>query len=155
MLVPPDLGATDHTPLDSIPWAVLERPWGVTRMQLVAVSLATNTFVTIIDYVAGTQLQKHHHTGPVHAYTMTGRWRYLEYDWVAEANSYVYEPPGTNHTLRVLEDMRALFVTQGAFIHVDDGGAMIGYSDAQTTLRDVEAALARQGLRLPASVVKN
>jgi 2,4'-dihydroxyacetophenone dioxygenase len=155
MMLPPDLGATEHTPLADIPWAVLDRPWGLVRMQLIAVSLATNTFVNIIDYQAGTQLQKHHHTGPVHAYTMKGKWHYLEYDWFAEADSYVYEPPGTNHTLHVDEDMRAMFITQGAFIYFDDNDEMVGYSDAQTMLGDIKAALARQGLELPASVVKN
>ena len=95
-----------------------------------SVSLSTNTFVNIIEWAAGTQLPRHHHTGWVHAYTMTGSWRYLEYDWVAEANSYVHEPPGTNHTLLVEEDVKAMFVTQGAFIYFDDDDRITSYSDA-------------------------
>ncbi len=42
-------------------------------MQLISVSLAANTFANIIEYEAGTVLCRHYHTGPVHAYTMSGR----------------------------------------------------------------------------------
>jgi hypothetical protein len=48
-----------------------------------------------------------------------------------------------------------LFITQGAFIYFDENDVMTGYSDAQTMLADVTAALEKQGLELPASVVKN
>ncbi len=112
--LPIETAVTGHLRIDDIPFATLIRPWGTTRMQLISVSLATNTFVNIIEWTGGTQLPRHYHTGTVHAYTMYGSWRYLEYDWVAESNSYVHEPPGTTHTLRVEADMKALFVTQGA-----------------------------------------
>jgi outer membrane protease len=34
---------------------------------------------------------------------LKGKWKYLEHDWVAEAGSYVFEPPGEIHTLVVPE----------------------------------------------------
>ena len=46
-------------------------------------------------------VSRHSHPQPVHGYTITGRWRYLEHDWVAEAGSYIFEPPGDTHTLVV------------------------------------------------------
>ena len=58
--VPPDTGITEHTKLDEVPVALLIRPWGVVKMQLVSVSLATNTFVNIIEWTAGTELARHH-----------------------------------------------------------------------------------------------
>jgi quercetin dioxygenase-like cupin family protein len=153
-MLPEETAATEHVRLDDIPFAELKRPWGTTYMQLINVDLHTNTFVNIIKWPKGVQLATHHHTGPVHAYTMKGRWRYLEYDWVAEENSYVHEPPGTNHTLRVEEDTTAMFVTQGAFIYFDEQGEITSYSDAGVILRDVTAALKEQGLELPPGVVK-
>jgi hypothetical protein len=150
-----DSELTDLTNLDDVPWAQLQRPWGLVRMQLVSVSLAANSFVNIIEYQAGTRLMKHYHAGPVHAYTMSGRWRYLEYDWVAGPNSYVYEQPGGSHTLYCEETMRALFVTQGAFIYFDDNDRVTGFADASTMLADVKAALEAQGLSLPDGVVKS
>ena len=46
----------------------------------------------------------HHHFGEVHAYTISGRWGYREYDWEASAGTYVYEEPRSVHTLFVPED---------------------------------------------------
>lgn len=37
-------------------------------------------------------LQRHRHSGPVHAYVIKGKWFYPEHDWVAEAGSYISEP---------------------------------------------------------------
>ena len=31
----------------------------------------------------------HRHTGPVDAFTLTGRWHYLEYDFFSVAGSYI------------------------------------------------------------------
>jgi len=39
-------------------------------------------------------LQRHRHSGQVHAYVIRGKWYYLEHDWVAEEGGYVFEPPG-------------------------------------------------------------
>jgi hypothetical protein len=78
---------------DNVPYAVLERPYGRTLMKLVHVNVAQGTFTNIIKWEAGVVLPRHLHTGPVHAFTFEGRWRYLEYDWEATAGSYVYEPP--------------------------------------------------------------
>lgn len=77
-------------------------------------------------------LSRHRHPAPVHGYVLEGRWRYLEHDWVAEAGSYVFEPPGETHTLTVPEDvpqMITLFHITGAMIYVDEKGAVTAYED--------------------------
>ena len=38
-------------------------------------------------------LHRHRHPMIVTGYVLKGRWKYLEHDWVAEAGSFVYEPP--------------------------------------------------------------
>ena len=37
------------------------------------------------------QLPRHHHTGAVMVYTIQGKWKYKEHDWVAGPGSIVYE----------------------------------------------------------------
>ncbi len=77
-------------------------------------------------------LSRHRHPAPVHGYVLEGRWRYLEHDWVAEAGSYVFEPPGETHTLTVPEGvplMITLFHITGAMIYVDEKGAVTAYED--------------------------
>ncbi|MGE0878268.1 MAG: 2,4'-dihydroxyacetophenone dioxygenase family protein [Acidimicrobiia bacterium] len=138
---------------DDVPYAVLERSYGNTLMKLVHVNVAQQVFTNIIKWESGIRLPRHYHTGPVYAYTFEGSWHYLEYDWVATAGSYVYEPPGTTHTLEVLEPTVAMFVSQGAFLWYDSTGKLSSMQDAASTLADCEAALEKQGLKLPEGVV--
>jgi hypothetical protein len=59
----------------------------------------------------------------VHGYTMRGRWRYLEHDWIAEPGTYIHEPAGEAHTLVITGDspepMMAFFVVEGGLIYLD------------------------------------
>ncbi len=86
----------------------------------------------------------------MHGYVIKGRWYYLEHDWVAETGSFVFEPPGEIHTLRVPEDsaeMITFFNISGAMIYLDDDGKQIGTrtssprsSCAETTTRPKASA---------------
>lgn len=77
-------------------------------------------------------LQRHRHSGQVHAYVFKGRWHYLEHDWFAEPGSYIFEPPGETHTLCVpddCEEMVTLFTVHGSLMYVDPDGNQEGYDD--------------------------
>ena len=79
----------------------------------------------------------HRHVGAVHAHTLKGSWRYLEYDWVALAGSYIFEPPGDIHTLAVdgsLGEMMTIFQIHGAMVYLDDAGAVTGVEDVFTRI---------------------
>ncbi|MBL8339848.1 MAG: 2,4'-dihydroxyacetophenone dioxygenase family protein [Rubrivivax sp.] len=94
-------------------------------------------------------LQRHRHSGAVHAYVIRGRWHYLEHDWVAEEGSYVFEPPGETHTLVVPDDcaeMITLFTVHGALMYVDPDGQSIGYDDVFTRIDKYRAHFETVGL---------
>ncbi|WP_224082690.1 2,4'-dihydroxyacetophenone dioxygenase family protein [Cupriavidus laharis] len=55
-------------------------------------------WITLLKAPADVKLPKHHHSGTVMVYTISGQWRYLEHDWVAGPGSFVYETAGTQHT---------------------------------------------------------
>ena len=150
--LPEDLRTTTSVDPETIPFARLERDWGTTYMKLLRLSVAENSFTNIIRYPAGVTLATHLHTGSVDVYTFEGRWRYLEYDWEATAGSYAHEPAGTVHTLRIEEETLALFIVNGGFVYFGPNGEFLRYQDAATTLKDCQAALARDGLELPAVV---
>jgi hypothetical protein len=108
-----------------------------------------------VRFAPGIQLPTHLHTGAVHAYTFSGEWTYLEYPESPpnRAGSYLYEPPGSSHTLKVAdhvsEDTEALFVVGGAMVLYGDDGAVIDVIDAATHKRDYFAMLRAQGTPLP------
>lgn len=116
-------------------------------------------FVVRVRFAPGIQLPTHLHTGPVHAYTFSGEWTYLEYPESPpnRAGSYLYEPPGSTHTLKVAdrntEDTEALFVVGGAMVLYGDDGAVLDVIDAATHKRDYFAMLRAQGLPLPRIIV--
>ena len=43
-------------------------------------------------------VNRHYHPQQVFAYTISGKWGYLEHDWVATAGDWIYEAPGEAHT---------------------------------------------------------
>lgn len=94
-------------------------------------------------------LQRHRHSGQVHAYVIKGRWYYLEHDWVAEEGSYVFEPPGETHTLTVPDDvteMITLFTVHGSLMYVDPQGNAEGYDDVFTRIEKYRAHFESVGL---------
>ncbi|SDJ06582.1 hypothetical protein SAMN05216338_103823 [Bradyrhizobium sp. Rc2d] len=87
--------------------------------------------------------------GPVHAFTLRGRWQYLEHDWIASAGDYAFEPPGETHTLVVHDDvseMATLFHVTGGYTYVDPHGVALGYEDVFTKLEAVSKHYQAVGL---------
>ncbi len=92
---------------------------------------------------------RHRHPGPVHGYTIKGRWRYLEHEWVAQAGTYIFEPPGAVHTLVVDNDDEMIgffFNVCGITVFVDEQGNTTGHEDTFTRIRMAREHYARVGL---------
>ena len=94
-------------------------------------------------------LQRHRHSGPVHAYVIKGKWYYPEHDWVAKEGSYIFEPPGETHTLTVPDDcseMITIFTVFGALMYVDENGVSTGYDDVFTRIEKYRTHFENVGL---------
>ncbi len=94
-------------------------------------------WVNLLRIAKSGMLNRHRHPAPVYGYVLKGSWRYLEHDWVAQAGSFVYEPPGETHTLVVdddVDEMITLFQVQGALIYMDAGGNTIGFDDVHSKI---------------------
>ncbi|WP_018260441.1 2,4'-dihydroxyacetophenone dioxygenase family protein [Methylobacterium sp. WSM2598] len=106
-------------------------------------------YVNILRVRAAGVLSRHRHSGPVHAFTLRGRWRYLEHEWEATPGDYAFEPPGETHTLVVPDDvteMATLFHVTGGYTYVDPYGQALGYEDVFTKLDAVRRHYERIGL---------
>jgi 2,4'-dihydroxyacetophenone dioxygenase len=57
-------------------------------------------YINILRVRSSGVLSRHRHSEPVHAFTLRGRWRYLEHDWIATPGDYAFEPPGETHAGR-------------------------------------------------------
>ncbi len=101
----------------------------------------------------GTAVQTHRHTGAVHAFTVSGSWKYAEYPEVNTAGSYLYEPAGSTHTLLVPEENTEItdvrFIIFGANLNLDAEGKVDLVVDAQLVLDFYRAVCAQQGVTDP------
>jgi quercetin dioxygenase-like cupin family protein len=130
-----------------------------TRLQLMQVDLAAGIWTLRTTFAPGTTIATHRHTGAVHAFTVSGRWHYLEYaDDVNRPGSYLFEPAGSVHTLHVPGDNSELtdvfFIIHGANLNLDDAGNVVSVTDAHTVLAVYRKLCAQQhGLAAPPVVV--
>ena len=77
-------------------------------------------------------VNRHYHPQQVFAYTISGKWGYLEHDWVATAGDWVYEAPGEAHTLVAYESdepMKVHFKVKGPLIWLDEKGEAVDFFD--------------------------
>lgn len=108
-------------------------------------------WVLLATFPAGVELPIHLHTGPVHAYTLQGKWIYKEYpDQPQTAGSYLYEPASSVHTLKVPDDNTelsvVLFVIYGANVSFTDDGKFHSVLDAVTVMNLTKQLAEAQGL---------
>ena len=152
MVQPPTISRHLHP--EDIPWIERTLESGlVQKSKLLRCDPQAGEFTVMTQYPAPHLLTPHYHSGAVHAYTVEGRWRYLEYDWVATSGSYVYEQPGTVHTLSIELPTLAIFVVNGAIVNVSSEGAPTAILDAWTALDLYTKGLAAAGIELPDGIV--
>jgi quercetin dioxygenase-like cupin family protein len=105
-------------------------------------------------FQAGFEVMTHRHTGPVWGYTKSGAWKYREYDYVNRADSFLYEPANSVHTLICLENQtRVFFHLYGANLNMDASGNIVSISDGAGTLALYLRLCQEQGLGSPPVVV--
>ena len=144
-----------HIATEDVPWV---DDWlGVPgiRMKVLLADVEGGVFVVQVGFIPGLQLPRHLHTGAVHAYTFSGEWSYLEYPDSPpnRRGSYLYEPPGSIHTLKVADhatdETDALFVVHGAMVLYNDDGSVMDVIDAASHQRDYVALVREQGKPVP------
>lgn len=145
---------TDPLDHERLPWATWME--GL-QAKVLRASITTNEYTLLVRFAPGVTLPRHRHFGPVHAWTIQGRWHYLEYDWVAEAGTYVHEDALSTHTLEVFEDNEddtvVLFVIHGGLVLIDDDGKPWWYEDAETALELYRAGVEAAGETFPEDLI--
>ena len=98
--------------------------------------LARNAFAVVLRCEPGSGIAAHYHTGAVVGYSLSGTWKYKEYDWIAKPGTFILEPAGEAHTLVVVGDepMVSFFHVMGPHIQLDETGKQVGYVDAFSLL---------------------
>jgi 2,4'-dihydroxyacetophenone dioxygenase len=108
--------------------------------------------IALLKAPAKGQMPRHRHTGTVIVYTVQGRWKYREHEWIAERGSIVYETAGSSHTPEAVEprdgneDIVTLNIIQGELLFVDDGGQVLAAEDWRSGWERYAAYCRAQGI---------
>lgn len=137
-----------HIGADELPFVDIG---GGNKLRVLQVKEREGLWVVQNVFQAGFELQTHRHTGPVWGYTVSGAWKYREYDYINRAGSFLYEPAGSVHTLSCIEDQTVVwFHMYGANLNLDGKGNVESVTDGATTLAAYVALCEAQGLPRPA-----
>ena len=96
------------------------------------ISPTQNRWCDILWAKSAGLVNRHYHPQQVFAITLSGKWGYLEHDWVATKGDFVYETPGESHTLIAYEHdepMKVFFNVTGPLIWLDEDGEAVGTFD--------------------------
>ena len=141
-----------HIGDDEVPWADMG---GGNRIRVLHVDEGESLWIIENVFQAGFEVMTHRHTGPVWGYTKSGAWKYKEYEYVNRADSFLYEPANSVHTLTCVEDdTRVWFHMYGMNLNLDPDGNIVSVSDGAGTLAFYLRLCEEQGLPRPNVLVR-
>src|SRR5688500_14626063 len=150
--VPPAPPPAIHLGADDIPFVEIG---GGNLLKVLHVSESQGYWVVENVFQTGFAVPTHRHTGPVWAFTVSGAWKYAEYDYVNRAGSFLFEPAGSVHTLTCIEnDTQVWFQMYGCNLNLDADGNIDSITDGAGTLAAYYALCEAQGLPRPNVVVR-
>ena len=144
-----------HSASDELPWADAWAGDPGIKLKLLMADVEGGRYAVRMLFAPGLHVTPHKHTAEIHAVTFAGEWAYLEYadSPSNRAGSYLFEPPGSTHTLKVADDVEGytdvLFIMYGAMLHLGPAGEILGVTDAESVLREYADLLRQQGKKLP------
>ena len=120
------------------------------KLKVIQVKAEEGLWIVENIFQQGYEVQTHRHTGPVYAYTVSGAWKYKEYDYVNRAGSFLYEPAGSIHTLQCIEDdTRVWFHMYGVNLNLDENDNVESVADGAGSLAFYLAMCEQMGLPRP------
>ena len=121
------------------------------KLKLLQAKVTEGLWIVENIFQNGYEVPTHKHTGPVWGYTVSGAWKYKEYDYVNRAGSFLYEPAGSVHTLTCIEDdTKVWFQIYGANLNLDADGNVESITDAGAILEAYYLLCEAEGLPRPA-----
>ena len=113
--------------VESLPWIPFVPYSDTYFLKLIKADPIRGEWTALLKAPPNIALPMHHHSGTVAVWTIAGRWKYIEHDWVAGPGSYVFETAGSRHTpISVGDDeVITLNIVQGDLVFMSPEGAVL------------------------------
>ena len=140
-----------HIGRDDLPWVEIGNG---NKLKVLMVDEGQGLWIVENIFQGGFEVIPHKHTGPVYGYTVSGAWKYKEYDYVNRAGSFLFEPAGSVHTLQCIEDdTHVWFHISGVNINLDADGNVESITDGAGILQAYYLLCEAAGLPRPSTLV--
>ena len=138
---------------ESLPWVPLTPKAENNLLKYIKLDPIRGEWIVLMKAPFGVQLPTHHHTGTVMVYTIEGKWKYKEHDWVAGPGSIVYETAASTHTYEVVSTeggdgyVVTLVQVTGELLFLDDKGNIVAFENWKTSLQRYLAYCEQHGIK--------
>jgi quercetin dioxygenase-like cupin family protein len=105
--------------------------------------------IALMKIPAGLELPKHYHSGTVIVYTLEGRWKYREHDWIAGPGSVVFETAASSHTPQALSqegNVLVLNIVSGDLVFLGENDQVLATENWKTALQRYLAYCEKAGI---------
>lgn len=123
---------------DSLPWMPFLPYSDLVSVKLFHADPVRGEVISVMRASPGVELPRYRHAGTATIYTVQGRWKYLEHDWVAGPGSVVIETAASRHTPQALpdgtDDVIMFIVTSGEQLLLDAEGRVVGTENWRTAV---------------------
>lgn len=129
-----DTGCID---VEALPWIPFTPYSPDVMLKYIKLDPVRGEMVVLLKAPGDMKMPRHHHSGTVIVYTISGQWKYVEHDWVATPGSVVYETASTQHTPEALPEggeVVALNIITGELVYLDDTDNVIAIENWKTAM---------------------
>lgn len=134
---------------EALPWVPLSPYADNVLLKYFRLDPIRGEMIVMMKVPAGTVLPRHRHSGTVIVYTIEGRWKFREHDWIVCPGSIVFETAASSHTPEAVGaegHVVALNIVVGDVIFFDDAGRVLAIENWQTGLARYLAYCQRAGI---------
>ena len=95
-------------------------------------------------------VNRHYHPKPIWAYTISGKWAYLEHEWTATAGDFIFETPGESHTLVTEhpDGVKLFGWMEGPIEFYDENAVLVETADVWWMMNHYEEYCKEQGIAI-------
>jgi 2,4'-dihydroxyacetophenone dioxygenase len=123
--------------VESLPWVPFLPYTDKVFVKAIKVDPIRGEWTTLLKAPADVELPRHHHSGTVQVYTISGSWKYKEHNWTATPGSFVFETAGTEHTPVGVgqEEIITLNIVQGDWNLINESGQVLAIENWKTVMQ--------------------